>query len=581
LRVLLALCAALSLSLVAAPAASAAAGDVGFKGPSYSGATAPTGEKPESKLWFNDGRWWASMYHTGSKTWHIYYLNRSASPESWVDTGTVIDSRANTSNDALWSNNKLYIASHVKATSNTTVTSGQPARLYRYSYSTATKTYTLDSGFPNSINNTSSETLVMDRDASGRLWATWTQAQKVYVNSTSTGDVWGTPQALTVTGAQNLEPDDISTLVAFADKVGVLWSNQTNSTVYFSYRNNADAVASWKPSVAATVAGAGQADDHINIKSIQADSSGRVFAVIKTSLETTGQSAPQIVVVSRSAAGTWSRATFGTVADCHTRPILMVDSTNNKLHVYATAPDSGCPFTGSAGTIFEKTSSLDSLSFPAGRGTPVIRDAASANLNNATGSKQTVSAATGIVILAGNDSTKTYWFSDQSLGGTPPPTGVNVSVSEDAFVRSTEATTNFGNDATLQADSADPTELSYLKFDLSAYAGRTLQSAKLNISTAGSNSSAGSEKIKLVPTTSWTESTLNYSNKPAVGSTALGSVTPNALNTRYSVTLTASELQSALGGTLALAIDPVSNSDGADFASSESANPPVLTLTFN
>ena len=83
--------------------AEAATDDVGYIGPSTSGAGgASTGEKPESKLWWNDGRWWASMFDSTSRTWHIFYLDRSASPKKWVNTGTVIDPRPNSRADTLW-----------------------------------------------------------------------------------------------------------------------------------------------------------------------------------------------------------------------------------------------------------------------------------------------------------------------------------------------------------------------------------------------------------------------------------------------------------------------------------------------
>lgn len=423
LRVTLIACAVATLGVIAVPQAEAATGDIGFQGPSFTGVTAPTGEKPESKLWFNDGRWWASMFAPASGTWRIFYLNRSATPEAWVDSGTAIDNRANTLSDTLWDNGKLYVASHVKATSNTTSQTGQPSRLYRYSYDSASKVYSLDAGFPNNINNVSSETLTLDRDSTGRLWTTWTQGQQVMVNATTTNDQWGTPFVLPVANATGIDPDDISTIVAFGGKAGVLWSSQSTSTVYFSVRTSTNPVGTWSATVPVTVQGNGQADDHLVIKQLQADPSGRVFAVIKTSLA--GATAPQIVVLGRSSTGAWSRATFGTVADCHTRPILMLDTANNLVRVYATAPDTGCAFTGSAGTIFEKTSPMSSLSFASGRGTPVIRDSASLNLNNATSSKQTVNAASGVVILASNDVTKRYWFSDQSLGSTVPAPAAN------------------------------------------------------------------------------------------------------------------------------------------------------------
>ena len=65
---------------------------------------------------------------------------------------------------------------------------------------------------------------------------------------------------------------------------------------------------------------------------------------------------------------------------------------NTALDLSMTAPDSGCPYTGYPGSIFMKSSPMDSISFPLGRGTPVIRDASSPNLNNA--------AATNWAVLA-------------------------------------------------------------------------------------------------------------------------------------------------------------------------------------
>src|SRR5580765_5531886 len=58
-----------ALALVAAgallPAAAGATPvTAGFRDFSYgTTVSAPTGQKPESKLWFNDGRWWAVLFN--------------------------------------------------------------------------------------------------------------------------------------------------------------------------------------------------------------------------------------------------------------------------------------------------------------------------------------------------------------------------------------------------------------------------------------------------------------------------------------------------------------------------------------
>jgi PKD repeat protein len=395
--------------------------DTGYEGRSTSGAgSAATGEKPESKLWWNDGSWWASMLDATSQTYHIFRLNRST--QTWVDTGTLIDNRPKSRSDVLWDGSRLYVASHVFASSSSTAASGNPARLYRFSYSSATKTYSLDAGFPVQISNYSTEALTIDKDSAGVLWATWTQGSQVYVNNTTGGDaLWGTPFVMPASGATGLTADDISAVAAFGgNKVGVMWSNRAASAVYFAVHADGDARGTWGTSRTA-VQGPKSADDHINLKQLQGDPSGRIFAVVKTSLDDAGgtSSAPQILVLARDpATGDWSSYVFGRISDCHTRPVLVIDSQHQVLHVFATAPDSGCPFSGSPGTIFEKTSPMTNIAFAAGRGTPVIRDADSPNLNNVTSSKQSVTGATGLVLLASNDVTKRYWHADIPLGGS-------------------------------------------------------------------------------------------------------------------------------------------------------------------
>ena len=64
--------------------AGAVAANGEYPGPA-AGVTAPTAEKPESKLWFTDGTWWSVMI-TGTTGDHkIYRLNPDT--QAWSDTG--------------------------------------------------------------------------------------------------------------------------------------------------------------------------------------------------------------------------------------------------------------------------------------------------------------------------------------------------------------------------------------------------------------------------------------------------------------------------------------------------------------
>jgi hypothetical protein len=395
-----------------------ASGSDGYIDQSFSGAgdVAPSGSKPESKLWWNDGSWWADMWSSSASSFDIFRLN--VATQHWIDTGVRIDNRPGTRADALWDGSHLYVASHVFSTCGCSVSApGNPAYLYRYSYNPSSKTYSLDSGFPVQIDNTSSETLVIDKDSTGTLWATWAQDDQVEVEHTIGGNdaTWGSPFVLPVSGASNLNTDDISSSLAFGgNKIGIMWSNQTDSAMYFSVHVDGDPDSAWTASRSAVPGpNLGNADDHLNLKSLQTDGSGRVFAAVKTSLTdlpNPNPNAPLIMLLVRDpSTGDWTNYVFSTIGDNETRPIVLLDTQNNIIHMFATGPESG-------GSIYEKTSPLNSISFASGLGTPVIQDGTSAAINNATSTKQNVNSTTGLVVLATNSTTGYYWHNYESLG---------------------------------------------------------------------------------------------------------------------------------------------------------------------
>jgi hypothetical protein len=180
--------------------------------------------------------------------------------------------------------------------------------------------------------------------------------------------------------------------------------------VRFTSRLALDPLGLWSTQEVA-FSGPRAADDHISMRAVQ-DIGGRVLAVVKTSAS--GGSNALVVVLDRTAAGTWSAHPFGTVADAHTRPVLAVDAERRVVHVFATSGQSG-------GSIYEKTAPLDDLVFPSGVGREVLKDEDSPDINNATTTKQLVSSATGLVVVATNDSTRRYWTHHDPLA-PPPPT---------------------------------------------------------------------------------------------------------------------------------------------------------------
>ena len=407
------------------PISAAATGDVGYEGLSFSGTSEPTGTKrAESALWWNDGSWWGNVWDTTSGDFHIFRLDLST--QTWVDTEVTVDTRSSTSADVRWDGVHLYVASHRTLSDETAAIPGYPSNLYRFSYNPGTDTYSLDSGFPVQINNYRTETLVIDKDSTGTLWATWQQDNTIYVNRTLNADdlVWGTPFPLPVDGT-SVTVDDNSAVIAFdGNKIGVLWSNEVGShdAMYFAVHLDGQPADSWVATRAA-FQGPNAADDHINLKSVQADSSGRVYAAIKTGFTSSAQ--PLITLLVRDpSTGDWASNTIARVSDCPNRPLVLIDEENRVIHAFYTAPAPSGSCTSSGGAIYEKTSSLDAIAFPVGAGTPVILDASSL-VHNVTTTKQNLTSQTGIVVLARNSSTNRYWHHYATIAGSPggtPPT---------------------------------------------------------------------------------------------------------------------------------------------------------------
>jgi hypothetical protein len=470
---------ALSITLGATAGATAAVETAGYSdfSYSYSGVSKPTGEKPQSKLWFNDGRWWGSLFNRAAGVYRIYWLDTTT--QTWIDTGTGLDNRPDTQADCMWdaASGKLYIASGGAS---------KDAVLYRYSYNSANKQYSLDAGFPVTIRPGGAETIVLDKDATGQLWVTYVKSSQVYINFSNGSDsVWGAPVKLNPAGTKStVSSDDISSLITVNNKVIVLWSNQTDKSFYYAYHNDADPDTTWSGGLAARDPnGAALADDHINLKSLQADASGNIFAVVKTSINSTSASSPQIIllVAKRQANGsyTWQPpAMVSSGAQNQTRAILLIDTEHRTLNVF-TANEGG-------GSIYHKQASIDNIQFPSGYGNPFISSSTYTSINDASSTKQNLNSSTGLVVLASDDSKKWYLHNYLSLGGSQPP----ADTTPPTVVSTTPASnaTNVSPGASVTATFSEPLNASTVtnaNFTLSGPAGAVAANVTYN---SGSNS---------------------------------------------------------------------------------------------
>jgi hypothetical protein len=398
----------------------------------------PTGDKPESKLWFSDGVWWGVLWSTPGNAYHIHRLDRTT--QDWLDTGTAVDNRSESRVDVLSDGTTLYVATHVFTGTGAPVTNdSERGRLYRFTYNVGTQTYTLDAGFPVLVTGGESETLVLAKDSTGQLWVTYVESNQVMVNHSVLGSddrTWATPFVLP--GTKQLEfpasedgTDDIASIIAYDGHVGVMWSRQTynNSvknehlasiTMNFAVHDDGADPSAWTSTPIYTSSG----DDHINLKAYD----GSVYGVIKT--DKNAKVIELLACKTQSSAcrkkSDWRRYPVFKTKDNDgnspqadlkaasqpnpTRPILLIDAENRDLYIFASVEQ----FEQSS--INYKKTKLDAIKFdPQDPGVPFIKGAPDEIINDPTSTKQNLNSTTGLVVLASDEETFHYFHNDLAL----------------------------------------------------------------------------------------------------------------------------------------------------------------------
>jgi hypothetical protein len=201
------------------------------------GSSGKTEDKPQSKLWFNDGTWWAILPN-GSD---IYFRKLTNMTDGELEEQSFTDAMVDTDNgkraDVLWDGANLFVLMYKNSTTDLS--------LSKYSYSSGV--YTRLQDFPISIplQGLGAETATIAKDSTGKLWIAYESeidsVPKITVIWSTSADhkTWDTTGKLLNTDA--VDSDDIAAVVAFDNKIGVFWSNQNpESTDRFVFRVHVD-----------------------------------------------------------------------------------------------------------------------------------------------------------------------------------------------------------------------------------------------------------------------------------------------------------------------------------------------------
>ncbi|HEX9284071.1 MAG TPA: hypothetical protein VF879_00245, partial [Nitrospirales bacterium] len=240
--------------------------------------SANTGEKPQSKVWFNAGSWWAvfssnSVSPSGSWLWRLEpdntwknVLHLSSDLAARADTKPV----GNVTHILLYSTVPRLVSVEY-------VPSGNTYQLWPVRPTATALSLPLDS-----------ETAAIDIDSTGRMWLATDSSTTVPVYySDPPYSSFAGPIAL----ANNITIDDISDVATLPNgTVGVLWSNQNTERFGFKVHVDGDPPGNWSgdevpASRSAQNVGFGMADDHISL-AVASDST--LYAAVKTSYNTSG-----------------------------------------------------------------------------------------------------------------------------------------------------------------------------------------------------------------------------------------------------------------------------------------------------
>ena len=447
-----------------------------------------TGEKPQSKLWFHAGHWWAvlpstAVSPTGTWVWRLDADNRwrnvlrlSSNTTTRADVKTIED------------------LTHVFLYS----TSPQ---LVSIEYVPSLGTYRPWSVRPTatSVTLSGSEIATVDVDSLGRMWLSSESGTNIVIrHSDPPYSTFSSPLVV----ANNINDDDISVVVALpvpVPRMGVFWSNQNTQRFGFRFHVDTDPPDLWSrdelpASQSALRVNHGMADDHMHAAFA---SDGTLFIAAKTSYDTSGF--PVIVLLVRRPNGTWDN--LYQVDTLGTRPIVLLNEPANLLRVIYTSSTAG-------GNILYRDSLISTIGFGA------RRTLMTGTLNNATSTKmnwtdQLAVMASGKSVLL----TRPTLPPSTTTTTTTIPPGLNATIDADVSVVVGDATAS-GKTVVLDVDGS-PTAHSFIQFTVSGSTGHVISSAILRLRALTQTDAQSDSKGRVhVSTCGWNEATLTGTTQP-------------------------------------------------------------------
>jgi len=358
--------------------------------------TQTSGHKPQSKVWYYGSYWWAVIPvaadggdPAGTYLWRL---------DGNTLTKTIkLSDYNNTWADAKVSGGVTHIllqreGSNFEELVSIEFVSGSPPTYKFWTTRPANVSITVDAN---------SEASTIDIDSQGRMWLASDGNTTVNVRwSDSPYDTWSS--AIVLNSGHNIVFDDLCAVTAFdGDKIGVLWSNQSEDEFQFKYHLDSESDPTIWSSLEVPISGGGVADDHINFAT---GSDGTIYAAIKTSYNDSRTNIGLLVRrTSTVDSDNWENLHTVTTGNAYaSRPIALWNQVEDKIIVLYQQPESG-------GDIDYKYSNTDVISF----GSEMTLD--DQGRQDLTSTKQSISNEVLILYnLDGSTDEFEYWYGNKA-----------------------------------------------------------------------------------------------------------------------------------------------------------------------
>ena len=355
----------------------------------------------QSKVFHHDEKWWAIAHNNPDSRWYIWKHDGgvwtkiiSLEKSSTLKYDAVLDSDAD----------KLYVMGSHHSSS----------EFWRFSYSSATDTWTKDAGFkvnPAFLNNDQNNPVSLIQAKNGDLWIFRIEANELQAKrSTDGGATWSAVIDIkTGLTTANGTTDAVAFTSSGNDFVGVVYGEVNGAGSKYGFLRHQDGAAdeTWTDETASlTYFGAERGNNQF---SAIVDGSNNTY--ILTQNGNAGGSDPLNTLYKRSGAGSWQKFKVNTSVNWKS-PALAFDASNNKLYAM------GINSSSQAGEYKTCVTGQESILETAA----AIALFSGANFADLSAPAASVGTGSGLMVCADNSSASDIWYNLLAITNSSPVT---------------------------------------------------------------------------------------------------------------------------------------------------------------